>query len=187
MLEHLRDGERVWRLRGKARKQPVGGTKQKAEPKFLANGTITVLQAVERLGQLGATLDELSIFFDCSQPTISTRFREHSELKRAWDCGKAEAQISTRRLLFQKAVSPTAGGVQAALFLAKMLIWPNNRGDDLNEKPSPGGASPEEIPAQAAFNRLTTPELETLTKLMAKLTTPPTPEGGEPESTLSGP
>jgi hypothetical protein len=50
MLEHLRNNgkkrERVWPLRGKARKRPSAGARQKAEPKFLANGTITVMQAV---------------------------------------------------------------------------------------------------------------------------------------------
>jgi hypothetical protein len=152
MLEHLREGkkrQRVWPLRGKARKRPAGGAERKAGPKFPADGVVTNLQAVERLGQLGATLDELSVFFDCSQPLISQRFREHSELKAAWDRGKTQAQISTRRLLFQKALSPTAAGVQASLFLAKMLLWPHDGGDDFIEKPASGRASPEGIAAQA--------------------------------------
>ncbi len=81
------------------------------------------MEAIERLGAIQCTLDDVACFFSITRPTISKRLREHPELKRAWDYGRAIGKTSLRRLLWDRAKLPNASGVKAAIFLARQLIW----------------------------------------------------------------
>ncbi len=128
MLEHIRDGkprQRTWKLRGKRRKRPPDGVKR-AGKKLALNGTLTNLEALAGLARIGATIDEAAVFFEVSQPTVNARFRSFPALRLAWDQGRANSSISLRRLLFDRAKQPNGGGAAAALFLAKMLLWPRD-------------------------------------------------------------
>jgi hypothetical protein len=177
MLEDIRQDKprkRTWALRGKCRKRPDGA--KRAGKKLALSGTLTNIEALEGLARIGATVDETAVFFEISQPTVNARFRAHPELRAAWDCGRAEAQISIRRLLFEKAKHANGAGTRAALFLARMLLWPRG-GDGFIEKPAGGRASPETIAGQA-LDRLSPGDRQKLQDLMTKMTTPPTAADG---------
>ena len=156
--------------------RPKAKGERKAGLKFPPNGVISTAEAVERLGELSATVDEVAIFFNCSQPVVSQRFRENPELRQAYDRGKTLSQISLRWLLFNKAKRPDGAGCAAALYLGRMLLWPADGDDGFIEKPPPedGPASPESIAAQA-LNRLSPADREMLEALLAKLATPHDP------------
>lgn len=122
--------KRGWALRGKARKRRAstsGG--RRTGSKLTPHEVISSLEIVERLGAMNRTIDELAAWFDVTQPTVNARFREYPALGQAWRRGLAMAQISTRRLLFNKAMRPTADGTTSALYLARKLLWPQD-GDD---------------------------------------------------------
>ena len=124
MLEHLKPRKaakkRVWKLRGRRKRRATG--ERAAGLKLALNGSIPNIVALERLAMLAATIDEAAIFFGCSQPIIHQRFRDHPEMKAAWDHGRASAQISLRRNLYNRALRPDAAGAQAALFLARWTL-----------------------------------------------------------------
>ncbi len=156
---------RTWPLRGAAR----GRLKPGRKPRVLAPGG--TMSNAEIVGCLAATLhcsaDEAASFFGVSQPTWNSRLRRYPALKAAWDSGRGTAAVSLRRLLFDKATKPTGAVCRAALFLARMLIWPQDGDDGLIEKPppqTPGGLSPE------ALGRLSPAEQEKLASIMQKLT-----------------
>ncbi len=163
---------RTWPLRGAAR----GSLKVGRKPRVLTpGGTMSNAEIVGRLAAaLNCSADEAASFFAVSQPTWNSRLRRYPALKAAWDSGRATAAVSLRRLLFDKATKPTGAGCRAALFLARMLIWPQDGDDGLIEKPPPptaGGVSrPEGGLLPEALARLEPAEQERLAAIMKKLT-----------------
>ncbi len=69
---------------------------------------------------------------------------------------------TVRRLLFDKATQANGAGTAAALYLARMLIWPTD-GDSETERP------PEKAAASDALHRLSPSERERLAEIMLKL------------------
>jgi hypothetical protein len=155
--------KRIWPLRGAMR----AGGKLKAgrKPHRMTVGGASVpdIELVERLGEIGATVDELSLVFGLSQVTVSARFKANPKLRDAYERGKALARISMRHRLFQASEKPTDGGTRAILFLARqLLLWPRDAGDSSIIEPPP--------PEDARLQRLSLEERETLDRLMAKAT-----------------
>lgn len=162
--------QREWKLRGRRRARPAHG--KTAARRFTVTGAMPHVELLERLGEIGATVDELGVVFSVSQVTVNKRLADHAELKAAWLRGKALSQISVRHLLHQKAQRPTSDGTRAALFLARQLIWPQDGDDGLIEKPppqTPGALSPEKL------SRLSPAEQEELAAIMEKLFPRPSP------------
>jgi hypothetical protein len=164
------DRKRTPKLRGSNRLRQDGAKRGRPHSAFQPKAVFTTEQVVERLAALGGTIDELALWMSCSQPTVSSRFREFPALRAALERGKILSQISLRRSLFQRAMSRDASGVSAALFLGKMLLW-REPDEGLLAKPSEE-ASPAAI-AAAALARLPESDRETLERIMAKLTAPP--------------
>jgi hypothetical protein len=150
---------RTWPLRGAMR--AGGKLKGGRKPHRLTVGGASVpdIELVEKLGQIGCTIDELSIAFSLAPPTIAARFKAHPQLKEAFARGKAVAQISMRHRLFQASEKMTDGGVRAILFLARqLLLFPRDGVDDLIEKPQ----------VDPRLSRLSNEERELLARLMEK-------------------
>jgi hypothetical protein len=124
---------------------------KRSKRKLHAGEQISILQAVERLGSLQCTLDELAQFLRVSQPTLSARFHEQPDLREAWTRGQSQGRMALRRLLWDKAQLPNASGVKAAIYLANSLLWSDEQTtpiiDHLNEaavtKESVAGLSEE--------------------------------------------
>jgi hypothetical protein len=57
------DKKRTWKLRGKSRLRPDVAKRGRPRSVFRPEAVFTTLEITERLGQLGATVDELAVFF----------------------------------------------------------------------------------------------------------------------------
>lgn len=73
---------------------------------------------IERLGQLGCTVQEIADLFGLAQSSMSERL-SREPLKSAWKRGQATAKVSVRRNLMRLAMEENQ--VAAAIWLSKVL------------------------------------------------------------------
>jgi hypothetical protein len=139
---HLSSEPRAPRLQSRMRPHddqmaPALPGPKRSKRKLHAGEQISILEAVERLGSLQCTQDELAQFLRVSQPTLSARFHEQPALREAWTRGQSGGRMALRRLLWDKAQLPNASGVKAAIYLANSLLWSDEQTtpiiDHLNE------------------------------------------------------
>jgi hypothetical protein len=122
---HLSSEPRAPRLQSRMRPHddqmaPALPGPKRSKRKLHADEQISILEAVERLGSLQCTQDELAQFLRVSQPTLSARFHEQPALREAWTRGQSGGRMALRRLLWDKAQLPNASGVKAAIHLANL-------------------------------------------------------------------
>src|SRR5690349_25101762 len=68
---------------------------------------------LEQLGRINATLEEVGQFFGTTERTIRNRLKTDSDLRAAWDKGRATGRVSLRRKQVELAMTRNA----------MMLVW----------------------------------------------------------------
>jgi len=139
-------------------------------PKLRLGNAIPVEAAIERLGELQCTLEEVASFLGISRMTLFNRFRDEPELRERYECGRHRGRISLRHLLRWHAERPNASGVNAAIFLARTTDWL-----DMRERPPTPPRQIEGVEHNTTaeiLRSLTDDELLQLRRIRAKLEAP---------------
>ena len=90
---------------------------------------------LEQLGRINATLEEVGQFFGTTERTIRNRLKTDSDLRAAWDKGRATGRVSLRRKQVELAMS---GNATMLVWLGKQLLGQRDQpADSTSDGPLP--------------------------------------------------